>query len=168
MSGVGRGFLTGHKGRGRNPQGRDGYVGGVLMVSAVDFLGQWTLQRMIRDHLNGQHGTLEGQVAFTTIGDANLMYHEAGTLTLENGARLEATRRYLWEFQRDTVVVTFDDGRPFHQFVPAGHAEGSDHPCGEDFYTVRYDFTAWPQWKAVWTVKGPRKDYVSTSTYRPR
>jgi len=138
------------------------------MVTAKDFLGQWTLQRTIRDHLQGQHGTLEGQAVFAATDAAHLTYDETGTLTLENGARLEATRQYLWAFTPNAVVVSFDDGRPFHQFVPAGHAAGTDHPCGDDFYTVRYDFTLWPEWTAVWTVKGPRKDYVSTSTYHPR
>ena len=169
MQGVGRGFLTRHKGRGRNPQGRDGYVagiGGVLAVTAKDFLGNWTLHRTIRDLLHGQHGTLKGQAVFAATDAAHLTYDETGTLTLENGAQLEATRGYLWTFTPKVVVVTFDDGRPFHQFVPDGHAAGTDHPCGADFYTVRYDFTAWPQWTAVWTVTGPRKDYVSTSTYQ--
>ncbi|EBA11406.1 DUF6314 family protein [Roseobacter sp. CCS2] len=137
------------------------------MVTAAEFLGQWRLHRTIRDHLNGQHGTLEGQAVFTAIDAAHLTYEETGRLTLANGAQLEATRQYLWQFTPNTVVVTFDDGRPFHQFVPSGHAAGTDHPCGDDVYTVRYDFTEWPQWTAIWTVQGPRKDYVSTSTYRP-
>ena len=171
MQGVGRGFLTRHKGRGPNPQGRDRHVagiGGVLMVTAQDFLGQWTLERRIRDHLHGQHGTLEGQAEFTANDVAQLSYVETGRLMLANGAHMQASRRYLWAFTPEAVIVTFEDGRPFHQFVPAGHAAGTDHPCGDDFYTVRYDFTRWPAWTAVWTVTGPRKDYVSTSTYHRR
>lgn len=170
MSGVGRGFPTRHKGPGQNPQGRDAYVvdiGGGLMVTAAAFVGPWALQRTIRDHLHGQHGTLQGQAIFTATGSMHLSYEEIGTLTLESGAQLEAKRRYFWAFTPDIVIVTFEDGRPFHQFTPVGHAVGTDHPCGDDFYTVRYDFTAWPQWRAVWTVKGPRKNYVSTSLYTP-
>jgi len=138
-----------------------------MMYGAEDFAGTWALQRNIQDHLDGQHGVLEGRAVFAASEQTDLKYEETGTLTLENGARLEATRHYLWRFAPGVVRVTFQDGRPFHQFVPSGHAAGTDHPCGEDFYTVRYDFTRWPQWTATWTVKGPRKDYVSRSTYRP-
>lgn len=137
------------------------------MHNAEDFVGQWTLRRTIREHLNGRHGTLVGRAIFQTTGATHLTYDETGSLKLEGGATMQAARRYLWQFLPDAVIVTFDDGRPFHQFVPFGHAAGTDHPCGEDLYTVRYDFTQWPRWAAVWTVKGPRKDYVSTSIYVP-
>ncbi len=137
-----------------------------MWLTAQDFQGRWDLRRTIADNRNGHHGRLVGQAIFTGAGGPQLTYDETGTLTLEAGTTLEATRRYLWDFRSGDVIVTFADGRPFHQFVPSGHAAGTDHPCGEDFYTVRYDFTCWPEWTAVWTVKGPRKDYVSTSTYQ--
>ncbi len=139
-----------------------------MMRAPRDFVGQWALQRTIQDRLHGHHGTLEGSAEFTPKDATHLTYDETGILTLENGTQLEATRQYQWTFTPEMVTVNFWDGRLFHQFVPANHAAGTDHPCGDDFYTVRYDFTAWPQWTAVWTVTGPRKDYVSTSTYRPR
>ena len=142
-------------------------MGGILMMTTQDFLGGWRLQRTIRDHLNGQHGTLAGTAVLAAADATHLIYDETGVLHLENGASLEATRRYLWAWTADGVEVTFADGRPFHRFIPSGHAAGTDHPCGDDYYTVRYDFTSWPRWSAVWTVTGPRKDYVSTSTYQP-
>lgn len=138
-----------------------------MLLAAGDFAGQWVLNRTIRDNLLGQNGTLAGQVVFTPTDSDRLTYDETGILNLISGATLVASRQYLWRFLHDAVFVTFDDGRPFHQFVPAGHAAGTDHPCGQDFYAVRYDFTQWPRWVAVWTVTGPRKDYVSTSVYTP-
>ncbi|MFO8126084.1 DUF6314 family protein [Yoonia sp.] len=139
-----------------------------MALGAEDFQGVWALRRTIVDRRDGQNGVLQGQAVFTATDANHLIYHETGTLTLEAGATLEATRRYLWEFSKGEVVVTFADGRPFHRFVPSGHAAGTDHPCGADVYKVRYDFTAWPDWIAVWTVTGPRKEYVSTSTYQRR
>lgn len=139
-----------------------------MALMATDFQGVWALRRTIVDRRDGQNGVLEGQVVFTATDADHLTYHEQGQLTLDSGVTLEAQRCYHWAFTPLDVVVTFDDGRPFHAFTPAGHAAGTDHPCGDDFYTVRYDFTAWPVWRAIWTVKGPRKDYVSTSTYQRR
>ncbi len=137
------------------------------MLTRDDFLGGWALRRQITDHLTGQDSHLSGEAQFTNAGTQALAYHESGTLVLSNGAQIAATRDYLWAFTSDRVDVQFADGKPFHSFIPAGHAAGSDHPCGADFYTVRYDFTKWPRWTAVWTVTGPRKDYVSTSEYAP-
>lgn len=139
-----------------------------MTFTAEDFAGEWVLHRTIKDNLHGQNGTLAGQTVFTRTDASHLIYDEEGTLTLQSGVSLAASRRYLWAFEDEAVAVSFDEGRPFHQFVPSGHAAGTDHPCGEDFYTVRYDFTDWPRWVAVWTVTGPRKDYVSTSVYLRR
>lgn len=135
------------------------------MLARDDFLGDWVLNRTIDDHLSGQNGALTGTARFVPDGSAGLVYDETGMLLLATGVQMAATRRYLWTFHEAGVEVFFDDGRPFHGFVPDGHAAGTDHPCGEDYYTVRYDFSDWPRWTARWTVKGPRKDYVSTSIY---
>jgi len=137
------------------------------MLRREDFVGTWKLQRKIADHLSGQDGQLVGEAVLSPSGEAGLIYDETGTLVLANGTQMAATRRYHWGFADGQVVVTFADGLHFHQFTPFGDVAGTDHPCGDDFYTVQYDFTAWPKWRAVWTVKGPRKDYVSTSDYAP-
>ena len=43
------------------------------------------------------------------------------------------------------------------------------HHCDPDMYNVSYDFTRWSQrkkqWRSVWTVLGPRKDYKMLSSY---
>lgn len=135
-------------------------------LTADDFVGEWRLEREIADRHAIQSGTMVGQAVFLLSAPERLDYAETGILQLAQGPALTAQRRYFWQFGAGGVQVFFQDGRPFHDFIPHGHATGTDHPCGEDYYTVRYDFTAWPLWTAVWTVKGPRKDYVSTSVYR--
>lgn len=135
------------------------------VLTADDYAGEWRLDRQIVDLTGAQGGSLTGTARFVCVADTRLDYIENGTLTLTNGAVLTAARRYLWVFGASKVQVYFDDGRHFHDFVPQGHAAGTDHPCGEDYYTVRYDFTVWPVWTAAWRVKGPRKDYVSTTRY---
>jgi hypothetical protein len=137
------------------------------MLGPSDFLGAWQLDRAITDNLAGQHGRLTGTASFVASVAGRLDYRETGTLRLDAGPQMAASRGYQWVFLPDRVDVAFDDGRAFHSFVPKGHAAGTDHPCGADFYTVRYDFTAWPKWSAAWTVTGPRKDYVSVSNYAP-
>ena len=137
-----------------------------MILGPDEFLGDWVLSRTIADQLQGQEGRLTGTARFEEAGARRLAYVEKGRLRLGAGPELVAQRQYYWDFEGEGVDVTFDDERPFHRFTPQGHAAGTDHPCGEDYYTVRYDFSGWPRWEAVWTVKGPRKNYVSHSVYQ--
>jgi len=135
------------------------------MLTQADFAGVWLLRRQIDDRLSKQTGEFDGTATLIDGTGGGLIYDEKGTMKLGDGPAMTAERRYLWSFDAGRIDVTFADGAPFHSFMPAGHVAGTDHPCGADFYTVRYNFTAWPVWSAVWTVTGPRKDYVSTSVY---
>ena len=40
------------------------------------------------------------------------------------------------------------------------------HDCLPDFYEVSYNFTHWPEWRSIWRVRGPKKDYTMISDYR--
>jgi hypothetical protein len=135
------------------------------MLTQADFAGVWLLRRQIDDLLSKQTGKFDGTATLSDDTGGGLIYYENGTMQLGDGPVMTAERRYLWVFGTVHIDVAFANGAPFHRFTPAGHLAGTDHPCGADFYTVRYDFTAWPVWSAVWTVTGPRKDYVSTSVY---
>jgi len=112
-----------------------------------------------------QSGGFRGTAVLQPEAVDVLRYAENGEMRFGNGPVMTATRAYLWRFEQGQVVVNFADGSDFHRFVPYGASAGTDHPCGEDFYQVRYDFTCWPDWTAEWTVSGPRKDYTSVSRY---
>ncbi|MDX8349626.1 DUF6314 family protein [Cognatiyoonia sp. IB215446] len=135
------------------------------MLGAVDFIGQWQVQRVIDDRYGRQQGVFEGICVFSENGASRLDYAEEGRIRMGAGPALTANRRYLWAFGSERVDVFFTDGGAFHSFVPARQADGTDHPCGDDYYRVQYDFRHWPDWQATWHVMGPRKDYTSTSHY---
>lgn len=135
------------------------------MLGRDDFVGAWRLQRLIDDRMSAQTGDFQG-TADLRVSEAGLAYSETGKMRLGAGPIMTAQRQYNWTFRSDSVVVTFEDGAAFHSFVPAGLAPGTDHPCGDDFYRVVYDFTDWPIWQTTWDVMGPRKDYTSVSTYQ--
>jgi hypothetical protein len=42
------------------------------------------------------------------------------------------------------------------------------HACDPDTYRAHHDFSRWPQWHAVWTVTGPRKDYTMWTMWQRR
>ena len=128
------------------------------------FQGRWHVSRRLEDALGAQSGHFEGEATLVP-SDMGLRYSEHGTLTLDQGGAFRAERVYCWQFIDGRVEVRFDDGRAFHSFGANGL--GTDHPCGDDHYRVRYDFTDWPAWRARWTVTGPRKAYVSDTTFTP-
>lgn len=131
-----------------------------------DFLGDWRLRRRIADLRTGETGRLSGRVCFTaTSGGA--IQHEEGTLRLPGRPPLTATRRYLWAEAPGRLVLSFADGRPFHDFAADAPEPEAEHPCGADLYRVRYDFRRWPRWRAVWRIRGPRKDLVIVSAFAP-
>ena len=134
------------------------------MLGAADFLGNWSFERRIEDRAAGQVVQAEGQVSFAE-GPEGLIYHERGVMRLPGQPPLQAERRYLWRLGPEGVEVRFDDGRAFHGFRPEGLAAGTEHPCGADIYNVTYDFTGFPEWRAVWIVSGPRKDYTMETGY---
>lgn len=96
-----------------------------------------------------------------------LVQDETGHLETAGG-RFEATRRYVWTENNGQLDVYFDDMRPFHSVPLGAERPETVHLCPPDRYHVAYDFSAWPAWKAVWTVEGPRKGYRMVSSYAPQ
>jgi hypothetical protein len=141
------------------------YGQGGGMIGVAEFAGAWRLERRIDDRRAGQEGRLTGVARFIPDGPDGLRYEEAGELRLGPGPPMQASRVYLWRFGAGRVEVLFEDGRPFHSFVPEGAGPGTDHPCGADHYQVQYDLTRWPDWSTLWTVTGPRKFYAMESRY---
>ena len=132
------------------------------MIQLSDFEGRWQLRRRIDDQKAGLTGQLEGEARFEP-GQGGLILTEMGRLQYGDGAPLQAERRYLWREEAGGIAVFFEDERPFHWF--SATAPEASHDCPPDLYHVRYDFSSWPDWSAIWQVTGPRKDYVMESHY---
>ena len=134
-----------------------------MPIELCDFEGRWHVARVIEDAKTGGQGHFEGEVLFEPEADG-LRYTETGTLRLDGQPGFTSSLVYLWRPDLAGVAVFFDDGRPFHGFDLAAQPEAT-HWCDPDHYTVRYDFSDWPNWSARWAVTGPRKDYVMMSRY---
>ncbi|WP_375690996.1 DUF6314 family protein [Pseudooceanicola sp. LIPI14-2-Ac024] len=129
-----------------------------------EFEGSWRFSRRV-ENATGPDAVMEGTARFTPDG-AGLTLHESGEMRLDGQGAFQAERRYLWRAGPGRIVVLFDDGRPFHDFDPDEVAPRAEHACDPDHYRVAYDFARWPDWQAVWQVRGPRKDYVMRTLYR--
>jgi hypothetical protein len=127
--------------------------------------GAWTLRRSID---NG--GSMIGTALFTGRGGC-YEYTERGELTLANGCRLDAERRYLFDEAIDGFTVWFLEAPPrlFHRIAlcRTGPAliGGGLHLCGDDRYDSRYAFHADGWFSVRHTVAGPHKDYAIETRY---
>lgn len=142
------------------------------MPELTDFLGRWKLSRRIDDRMTGMRATAEGEAEWRPAAGGTssdrLIYHERTKLSLPGQTVMKAERTYIWQDGGGgRIVVTFEDGRPFHGFRIGDVLPAASHDCQPDFYHVTYDFSHWPDWEAAWTVRGPRKNYVSVSLYSP-
>jgi hypothetical protein len=130
----------------------------------ADFAGDWRLARDITAPDGTPQGRFDGVARFVPVA-GGYAYAEEGTLVLPGAAPMRAERRYRWRAEGGRIAVCFADGRAFHALDPGAVAE-AEHWCDPDTYRVAYDFTLWPLWTATWRVTGPRKDYISVTTYR--
>ncbi|MDA5093891.1 DUF6314 family protein [Aliiroseovarius sp. KMU-50] len=136
----------------------------------IDFEGRWLISRRIEDAKAGSSGSFDGVASFSPDGEGGFCYEEVGELRLPAGPNgptaMQATRRYLWKADPDGVRVLFEDGRDFHRINLAQDTATGFHHCPPDDYEVSYNFSRWPNWRATWQVRGPRKDYMMITDYR--
>lgn len=140
------------------------------MPELNDFEGRWRMTRRIEDaRAGGGSGLFDGIAVFAPVG-GGLAYAEAGELRLPDQAGLRAERRYLWRAAGAGVDVCFEDGSDFHHINLSRKVATAWHECLPDFYEVSYNFSHWtsrrPEWRAIWRVQGPAKDYTMITDYR--
>lgn len=143
----------------------------MTMATKAGLLGMWRIDRPIVDAL-GPDAHFTGNIIIRqTEGTLDtLTLAESGYLKIGDQSPVPANRAYSWVFHSPTFVEAFFlDGRPFHNIDLATANPKALHECPPDTYRVAYDFRMPDEWRSTWTVTGPRKDYVMTSTMtRPR
>ncbi|KAL9618854.1 MAG: hypothetical protein Q9204_008352, partial [Flavoplaca sp. TL-2023a] len=121
------------------------------------------------------------------------LYVESGKFITDQSLKFPATRRYVYRYQQasDSITAWFvkpddntavdylfheirlDDGNELstHDSLPASFVikANSYHLCGKDQYTPTYILQLTEghleQWKLVYSVKGPQKDYTAEASY---
>jgi len=131
------------------------------------FCGTWCFWRDIP----GQGRIDDGVAVFRFISPGLLHYREDGIFRLENGHISQSYREYLYALENEKIVLRFKDGTFFHGLNFFLTREGisaasGEHPCGADHYAALFQFHGTARFDMRYTVKGPRKDYISDTFYR--
>ncbi|WP_413988947.1 DUF6314 family protein [Labrys okinawensis] len=140
------------------------------MLPALD--GRWSLDRSVDDIASGKPmAAMQGTATFTlgTAGEA--IYAEHATLALEGGPAMPATRHYFYRQEEDGLAIFFDEAcsQLFHRLIleegESGLVGADLHLCAPDRYDSRYEFRSDGSFAVVHVVEGPRKSYVSRTSY---
>lgn len=134
------------------------------------FGGDWRVERRIDDRRAGEALIFDGAARFTAEdAPERLTETETGRLIRASGEGFEARRVTLWRFSDvATAALFFADGRPFCQFDFLQTPASATHHCGADHYDGEATIVSEGEWRLVWRVTGPRKDYVSATRYLRR
>lgn len=146
----------------RRPQ-RGGRLLNVLDLKSY-LVGNWHLVRTLTDNITGQDGSLHGEAVFVPTDDG-LRYDEAGLLSL-GSYEDRVSRTYLYTFPYPhRALVSFSDGRPFHELDLREEKTEVEHLCGDDIYRGTITAETPDRWSTDWGVTGPRKDQRIKSTF---
>lgn len=129
-------------------------------------LGSWSVERTVHDVLSRQHGTFSGTADCERHSAGGCSFTEHGLLRWK-GRRMQATRSLRLDASRTGVVmVSFEDGRPFHALDLRSGRYDADHRCGPDLYHGHFEVHGDDEWTVRWDVIGPRKQHSLESVYR--
>lgn len=129
--------------------------------------GAWRLSRQI----SGSHlAYVTGTAVFeTTTHLHELRYSEDVEITLDDGKKLKGHQHYIYRLEDDNKINVYFDGgdRLFHSICISsehGSEHQASHYCQPDTYTTSYFFEK-RGFQIEHRVKGPKKDYISRTTY---
>lgn len=127
--------------------------------------GSWQIDRSVVDRRHSIPGKFHGHAHFTPAG-SSLLYEERGTLNF--GAHHgPAEQRYRYDFDATNAraIVSFRDGREFHELDLSNGPALVAHACHPDLYRGRFTVLGPMQWKSAWNVAGPRKEQDILTLY---
>ena len=145
-------------------------------------VGKWNFEREIHDHLSCSSQFVHGQVAYSMQEPQldSLRYREDGFLDLPNGNTLEVFREYDYLCTGNTLELYFvENGERTYLFLSLKFEKQengywlatSDHLCIKDLYKgtfqIAFDGMGASEVIMTYRVKGPNKDYESTTRLSP-
>ncbi|MGG7465172.1 DUF6314 family protein [Plantibacter sp. YIM 135347] len=126
--------------------------------------GRWSFTRVLTDHRSGSVSWAEGTLSIRETSPTRLAWAERG-VWWRAGSASPVRRTLMLIHTEDRWEVTFDDERPFHEWIVDAELE---HACSPDVYIGRVIRRGDDDgWRTVWNVAGPRKRHSIITDYAP-
>ncbi|KAK5579355.1 hypothetical protein RB653_009037 [Dictyostelium firmibasis] len=145
----------------------------IVHKSIVDTSQQFTFSSFDRNNNNNNNNNntsiVTGTASFNQLEDEfSYQYQEEGILKQPDNTEFNVSQRYIYRFKDDIITVYFDEKpeRLFHtlNFDNSSLAKGH-HLCGKDTYDSIYQFVSPKEFKLIYSVLGPKKNYKITTTF---
>ena len=140
---------------------------GLTPAGAFAFLlGTWVLEREV----TGQ-ARMVGELRVSSAGDGSAKYAERVAVRTDGGAQFTGSQRYVLRQNALGFVLCFaQTGAVFQELRFVADADGSlraeaVHRCAEDEYASAYVLGPGRVFSVRHAVRGPRKAYVSTTSF---
>ncbi len=134
------------------------------MLRLADFSGRWRFTRRIEGQGNAPGRLFDGIAEFRPAA-GGLIYREAGEARLGGRAA-----QLLWragDRQGESGVdLCFADGSDFHHLDLRTPVATAWHQAGASRHELSYNFTRWPQWRAIWRLRDAASDTTMLTDYR--
>jgi hypothetical protein len=130
--------------------------------------GAWKFERVIEGK-----ASMTGTARFSLLERGVLGYREEGRVRLADGQEFAAHREYLFARTAKGFEVLFAEEPPrlFHEIALVRDGRElvgtATHQCSDDRYLSSYRFVEGGSFVIRHQVEGPRKDYTSTTEFRP-
>lgn len=160
-------------------QGQDGSRIPSVVLSAI--IGEWNFDRSIIHFSDKRQERVHGTVKYSRPALDYVVYREDGFYELSPSKTLNVFREYEYQVCGDCLEIYFVElGERAHLFLSLKFSkqEGdywvatSDHLCIKDLYMARFeirlDGLAATHLQITYRVKGPTKDYESTTILTPK
>ncbi len=142
--------------------------------------GSWNTRRVFSNN-----EFFVGKARFKPCKHENnaLHYKEKGTYHQMNGQEIVASQQYIYRLSNNQISAYFVDretgtnvkntNRLFHilqfeekQKIEKSSVAKASHLCAADTYKTRYEFISEDEFNIIHIVKGPKKDYNSSTFFR--
>ena len=135
--------------------------------------GVWSITRTIAGY-GFMNGTAKFERTINRLDE--LVYKENGLFMFDNGNKAEAHKEYLYRLNKKTneleIYFADNNNRLFHTLKFNDHDSDGEyltanavHECSNDIYKIKYEIFGDNEFKIIYTVNGPSKDYVSETYF---
>lgn len=137
-------------------------------MKSKDLIGKWKIHREAYGSQGKVKGRMYGMGYFQAIQTHEYLYQEQLWHETDNQDFLFAKKFYRYLFIEKEVHIYFhqEENNRLFMILPLGDAMVGVSTCGEDHYTLHWDWVNTETFLTRYIVKGKKKNYIIESEFK--